>query len=150
MTTIADQIRDAVEDRLSFDPDIDASHITVENPNGEIVLTGTVPGYPQRMAATAAAQSVTGVKDVRHQLEVALRPGDYRDDPTLTTTANDALTLNDSGPVSVEATACNGDVTLTGTVRDGLERTAAEVMVAGLTGVRSVTNNIRINAGADI
>ena len=146
----ADEIRDAIEDRLTFDPDVDASDTTVENLNGEIVLNGTVPSYPQYMAAAAAAQSVAGVRNVRNDLCVVLPPGDYRDDLTLTTTANDALTLNNTVPVGVEAAACNGDVTLTGAVRDSLERTAAELMVAGLTGVRSVKNDIQIRAGADI
>jgi osmotically-inducible protein OsmY len=146
----ADELRDAVEDRLTFDPDVDAADIAVENLNGEIVLNGTVPSYPQYMAAAEAAQSVTGVRDVRNHLDVVLPPGDYRDDLTLSTAANEALTLNDTVPVGVQAAAHDGDVTLTGEVRDGFERTAAELMVAGLTGVRSVTNDIQIRPGADI
>ena len=57
---------------------------------------------------------------------------DYRDDPTLTTTANDALTLDVRVPGAVEATARNGNITLTGTVRYGGERAAAEMAVAAL------------------
>lgn len=53
-------------------------------------------------------------------------------------------------PVRVEAAARDGDVTLTGTVRDGRERAAAELMVAGLTGVRSVTEDIQVHADADV
>ena len=51
--------------------------------------------------------------------------------------------------VGVEATAANGVITLTGTVPNGDERTAAELLVAGLTGVRSVSNDIQIRADAD-
>jgi osmotically-inducible protein OsmY len=146
-----DDIRDAVDDQLTFDPDVDAaeSHITVETMNGEVTLNGTVPSYPQYLAAAAAARRVVGVTDVHNHLEVVLPPGDHRDDQTLTTTADDALTLNETVRVGVEATAANGVITLTGTVRDGDERTAAELLVAGLTGVRSVRNDIQIRANAD-
>jgi len=51
--------------------------------------------------------------------------------------------------VGVEAAAADGVITLTGTVRDGSERTAAELLVAGLTGVRSVKNDIQIRVEAD-
>ena len=146
-----DDIRDVVEDQLTFDPDVDAaqSDITVKTVNGEVALGGTVTSYPQYLAAEAAGRRVIGVRNLHNQLEVVLPPGDYRDDHTLTTTANDALTLNDTVRIGVEAAAANGYITLTGTVRDRSERTAAELLVAGLTGVRSVKNNIQIRADAD-
>lgn len=146
-----DNIRDAVEDQLTFDPDVDAaeSDITVETMNGEVTLRGTVPSYPQYLAAEAAARRVTDVRNLHNHLEVMLPSGDYRDDQTLTTTANDALTLNDIVRVGVQAAAANGDIILTGMVRGRSERTAAELLVAGLTGVRSVKNNIQIRADVD-
>ncbi|HEY6310835.1 MAG TPA: BON domain-containing protein [Streptosporangiaceae bacterium] len=83
----------AVVDDLTFDPDVDASDITVEDRGGEMVLAGSVPSYPQYIEAGAVASRVAGVKDVHNYLEVALPPGDHRDDSALTATANDALTL---------------------------------------------------------
>ncbi len=142
-------IRAAVIDDLTFDPDVDASDITVEDRNGEVVLAGSVPSYPQYMEAAAVASRVAGVKDVHNHLEVALPPGDHRDDSTLTAMANNALTLGHTVAVGVEATAKNGDITLTGAVRYGAERAAAEAMIADLTGVRSVTNDIQIRDDAD-
>jgi BON domain len=99
--------------------------------------------------APAVAHRVAGVKTVHSHLKVALPPGDHRDDPALTAPANNALTLNSTAPTGVGATAENGDITLTGTVRDGTERAAAEMLVAGLTGVRSVKNYIQISHGTD-
>ena len=145
-------VRDAVEDELTFDPDVDASDITVENAgnaDGTVSLSGTVPSYPQYVAAAAGARRVVGVKNVRNHLEVALPPGDDRDDQTLTAAANNALTLNNTVPVGVGATAANGHLTLTGTVRDATERAAAGLMVAGLTGVRGVKNDIQVRADTD-
>ena len=52
-------------------------------------------------------------------------------------------------PDGVEATARDGNLTLTGTVTYGTERTAAEQAVAYLTGVRNVRDDIDISAGAD-
>src|SRR5579862_35373 len=142
-------IRAAVEGELNFDPLVDASQITVKNLNGDVALNGTVPSYPQYVEAAAAAKRVAGVKNVHNHLEVMLPSADYRDDPTLTTMANDALTLDVTVPGTVEATASNGNITLTGTVRYGNEPTTAEMAVAGLTGVRNIKNDVDISWDAD-
>ena len=147
--TKTQDIRDAVELELSYDPLVDISDITVKNLNGEVALNGTVPSFPQYLEAAAAARRVSGVKNVHNHLEVMLPSGDYRDDPTLTTMANNALTLNIAVPDGVEATAENGNLTLTGTVSYGTERTAAEDTVAGLVGVRNLSDDIEISNDAD-
>src|SRR6516165_3772143 len=142
-------IRDAVEAELEFDPLIDATDITVRNMNGDVALNGTVPSYPQYLEAAAAAQRVSGVRNVHNHLEVVLPPGNYRDDAMLTTAANNALAMNITVPDGVEATAYDGNVELTGTVRHGPQRAAAELAVAGLTGVRNVRDDIEIGYDAD-
>jgi osmotically-inducible protein OsmY len=142
-------IRDAVERELGYDPLIDDSDISVKNLNGDVALNGTAPSYPQYLEAAAAARRVAGVKNVQNHLEVVLPSGDYRDDATLTTTANNALTLNITVPDGVEATAKNGNLTLTGTVSYGSERTAAEQAVTYLTGVRNVGDYIEISSDAN-
>ena len=142
-------IREAVEAELTFDPLVDATDITVMNLNGDVALNGTVPSYPQYLEAAAAAQRVDGVKNVHNHLEVVLPLGDYRDDALLTTAANNALTLNITVPDGVEATASDGNLTLTGTVTYGPLRAAAELAVAGLTGVRNVKDYIDIASDAD-
>src|SRR5689334_1853594 len=147
--TKTQDIRDAVELELSYDPLVDISDITVKNINGEVALNGTVPSFPQYLEAAAAARRVSGVKNVHNHLEVVLPSGDYRDDAMLTTMANNALTLNISVPDGVEATAENGNLTLTGTVSYGTERTAAEDTVAGLVGVRNLSDDIEISNDAD-
>jgi osmotically-inducible protein OsmY len=147
--TKTQDIHDSVELELSYDPLIDVSDITVKNLNGEVALNGTVPNFPQYLEAAAAARRVSGVKNVHNHLEVVLPAGDYRDDPTLTTMANNALTLSIAVPDGVEATAKDGNLTLTGTVSYGAERTAAEDTVAGLTGVRNLSDYIEIVNDAD-
>jgi osmotically-inducible protein OsmY len=142
-------IREAVEAELKFDPLVDDTDIDVVNVNGDVALNGTVPSYPQYLEAAAAAQRVSGVKNVHNHLEVVLPPGDYRDDAMLTTAANNALSANITVPDGVEATAYDGNVELTGTVKHGPQRAAAELAVAGLTGVRHIRDDIEIGYDAD-
>ena len=142
-------IRAAVEAELRFDPLIDPADIAVRNINGDVALNGTVPSYPQYLEAAAAAQRVGGVKNVHNHLEVVLPPGNYRDDAMLTTAANNALAANITVPDGVEATAYEGNVELTGIVKHGPQRAAAELAVAGLTGVRNVRDDIEIGYDAD-
>jgi osmotically-inducible protein OsmY len=142
-------VREAVEAELRFDPLVDATDIAVRNINGEVALNGTVPSYPQYLEAAAAARRVAGVTNVYNHLEVVLPENDYRDDVKLATAANNALALNVTVPDSVEATALDGDLTLTGTVPYGSQRDAAEAAVAGLVGVRNVRDDIEVSYDAD-
>jgi osmotically-inducible protein OsmY len=142
-------IREAVESELIFDPLVDAANITVKNMSGDVALNGTVPNYPQYLEAVAAAQRVYGVTNVHNHLEVVLPSDDYRDDAMLATAANNALALNVTVPDGVEATARNGNLTLTGMVSYGAERAAGELAVASLTGVRNIKDDIEIAFDAD-
>jgi osmotically-inducible protein OsmY len=142
-------IRTAVEAELKFDPLVDDADIHVANMNGDVALNGTVPSYPQYLEAAAAAQRVSGVKNVFNHLQVVLADADFRDDVMLTTAANNALASNVTVPDGVEAAAQDGNLTLTGTVEYGAERAAAELAVAGLTGVRNVRDEIEISYDDD-
>jgi osmotically-inducible protein OsmY len=145
----AKDIREAVQDELAFDPLVDSSGITVQNMGGEVALNGTVPSYRQYLEAAAAARRVAGVTGVRNHLQVALSAWDFRNDSVLTGAANNALELDLTVPGTVEAYARNGTVTLTGTVRYGYQRAAAEGAVATLTGVRGIRDDIDISWDAD-
>ncbi len=136
--------RESIEKELDFDPLVDATGITVKNLNGDVALNGTVTSYPQYAQATAAAKRVQGVTGVHNHLMVELPPADYRDDAMLTTAANNALAVSVTVPGSVEASASDGDVWLTGMVGNRFQRDAAEQAVAGLTGVRGIADDIEI------
>ena len=137
-------IRSAVQKELEFDPLVDASDITVKNMNGDVALNGTVPSYPQYLQAVAAARRVQGVTKVHNHLMVDLPLADYRDDPMLTTAANNVLAQTVTVPGTVEASASDGGVWLTGMVGNRFQRDAAEQAVAGLTGVRGIADDIEI------
>src|ERR1700722_1746707 len=142
-------VRDAVEAELEFDPLVDDVDIRVVNINGDVALNGTVPSYPQYLEAAAAAQRVAGVRNVHNHLQVVLPGEDYRDDAVLTTAANDALALNVTVPDGVEATARDGNLTLTGAGEYGRQRQAAELAVARLVGVRNVKDDVVVSYDAD-
>jgi osmotically-inducible protein OsmY len=142
-------VRDSVKAELSFDPLVDEGNITVKNLNGDVALNGTVPSYPQYLEAAAAARRVQGVTSVHNHLMVVLPVTDYRDDPMLTTAANNALALNISVPSGVEASASDGNIWLTGSVSYGYQRIAAEQTVSGLPGVRNITDDIEIFSDAE-
>ena len=141
----AKDIREAVQKELDFDPLVDASDISVKNMSGDVALNGTVPAYPQYLHAAAAVKRVQGVTRVHNHLMVDLPFASYRDDVLLTTDANNALAMNVSVPPgSVEASASEGNVWLTGMVGNRFQRDAAEQAVAGLTGVRGIADDIEI------
>jgi osmotically-inducible protein OsmY len=140
----------AVEAELRFDSLLDESYISVNNISGIIALSGTVPTYPQYREAAAAARRVSGVTEVHNHLQVVLDVGHYRDDALLTTAANNALETDIMVPDEVEAIAQDGDITLSGTVSTGVQRTAAADAVSGLAGVRTVKNYIDIGRLPDV
>lgn len=140
----AKDIQESVQKELDFDPLVDAANISVKNLGGDVALNGTVPSYPQYREADEAAKRVKGVIRVHNHLMVVLPAADYRDDAMLTTAANNALALNVTVPTRVEASASDGDVWLTGIVRNRFERDAAEQAVAVLPGVRNIIDDIEI------
>jgi osmotically-inducible protein OsmY len=142
-------VRAAVEKELGFDPMVDSRDITVRNIKGDVTLTGTVPSYPQYLRAAAAARRVAGETGVHNHLQVVLPDSDYRDDVKLATAANNALAANVTVPENVEATARDGNIRLFGTVSYGTEGAAAEAAVAGLAGVRNLSNDIDISYRLD-
>jgi osmotically-inducible protein OsmY len=137
-------VREAVRKELDYDPLVDPSGISVKNMNGDVALNGSVPSYPQYLEAATAAKRVQGVTRVHNHLMVDLPVTDYRDDPMLTTAANNALALTVTVPGSVEASASDGNLWLTGTVGNRFQRDEAERSVAVLTGVRGIADDIEI------
>jgi osmotically-inducible protein OsmY len=142
-------VREAVKAELASDPLIDAASITVMSLDGNVALNGTVHSYPQYLEAAEAAWRAPGVTSVSNHLEVVLPPDDYRDDAMLTTAANNALAASATVPEGVEASADNGDLTLTGMVKYRRHQAAAEAAVSGLTGVRNVKDEIELGFDVD-
>jgi hypothetical protein len=119
------------QEHLDFDSPANAADIAIKNMNGDVALNGSVPSCPQYREATA--RRVHGMTSGHNHLMVILPPPSCRDDPALTTAANNPFALNIRVLDVVEATVGDGSVSLTGTARDGSQRKAA-VRPAGPSG----------------
>jgi BON domain len=69
-TQSRERIVDRVSERLTDHPDLDASEIQVDVQDGVVVLQGKVRDRGQKRMAEDVAESVSGVRDVRNELDV--------------------------------------------------------------------------------
>jgi BON domain-containing protein len=69
-----ERIREDVNERLTFDGEVDATEILVRVENGEVTLEGTVGDRHQKRRAEDLAASARGVRDVHNRLIVAPAP----------------------------------------------------------------------------
>lgn len=143
------EIRDDVIDELRWDPQItepDAIGVAVKD--GAVTLTGHVPTYVEKLAATRAAERVYGVKAVANELEVKLA-GAARDDSDIATAIAHVLGSNVQVPEGkVHARVQNGWVTLDGEVDYDYQRREVERMVRQVRGVTGVSDLITVKPSA--
>lgn len=65
-----ERIREDINDRMTYDPNLDASEIEVKVESGEVTLSGTVDSRWEKRRAEDIAESVSGVTGVNNQLRV--------------------------------------------------------------------------------
>jgi osmotically-inducible protein OsmY len=139
-----DELRRQVAAELSWDPQVDSEMIEVSADSGAVMLRGTVNSLRQKRAGSEAAARVRGVIRVANELRVRIPGGDQRDDDDLRGDVLEALMLDGSVPMTVDAQARDGLVTLTGTVQWHYQREKAESRTAEVTGVACIDNAIRL------
>jgi len=138
------QLKNEVMEELRWEPTVTSSNINVATKDGVVTLTGSVPHYAEKWAAERATQRVEGVKAIAEELEVNLTGIHKRTDTEIAQAVVNCLKWHVWVPSNIQATAENGWVTLTGSVKWGYERTAAEDSVSFLSGVKGVSNNITL------
>jgi osmotically-inducible protein OsmY len=140
-----DELRIAVEEELLYEPRIDNNReIAVGVDDGVVTLRGTVGSLRERFEANKAAKRVAGVKNVHDELKVKLLGGKSRDDAELRGAVLQALMLDGDVPASVDATAVNGAVTLSGTATHHFQSEEAVKTAAKVEGVTAVDNEIML------
>lgn len=144
-----DELRRQVAAELSWDPQIDSEVIEVSADSGTVTLRGTVDSLRQKRAGSKAASRVRGVIRVANEMRVRIPGRDQRDDDDLRGDVLEALMLDGSVPMTVDAQARDGLVTLTGTVQWHCQRETAESRTAEVPGVACVDNAITL-AQADV
>lgn len=133
-----------VLDELDWDPSINAAHIGVAVENGIVKLAGHVADYAQRWAAEKAAKRVKGVRGLVDEIVVSPFKEPLTDQSIAERAAN-LLEWNATVPRhSVLVTVNDGELVLAGTVDWAFQRNAAEQIVRGLYGVRSLKNLIKL------
>jgi osmotically-inducible protein OsmY len=142
LTSLDQQLREAVAKELAWDPALDASMIGVTAHDGIATLSGYVGTYAEKLAAERATRKVFGVKAIANELEVRLSQD--RIDPDIAKSALDALNNRVDVPLGLGVTVRDGYVTLTGAVEWMFQRIAAEKAVKYLRGVRGVFNQITV------
>jgi osmotically-inducible protein OsmY len=143
------QLQCDVIDELQYEPSVDATKIGVVVQNGIVSLSGTVANYAETYRAIHAAERVAGVKAVTNGIKVELPSMHQRDDADIAQAVVNALKWHvwvphDAIKVKVE----QGWVTLEGTVDAKFRLLSADDAVRYLTGVKGLTNLIKVNQPA--
>jgi osmotically-inducible protein OsmY len=142
----ADIQRDVL-DELKWDARVQPNEIGVAVKDGIVTLIGWVDSYTKRWAAEEAALRVRGVKGVANDIEVRLPSSSERTDTDVAAAAIRALEWDAFLPADkVKVSVSKGWVTLEGEVDWRFERDDAERVVRRLTGVRGVTNLIKVRS----
>jgi osmotically-inducible protein OsmY len=137
-----DDLERSVADELYWDPKVDNAAIAVSASEGVVTLRGTIGSFRQKREATQDAERIFGVKSVKNDLEVRILNQDRRDDADLRGAVLQALTLDGLVPSTIDATADDGVVTLTGTANWQFEREEADFVATNILGVVSVDDQI--------
>ena len=146
-TRTDEQIQQEVLAELKYEPRVTPNEIGVVVKNGVVTLTGWVDSYTKRWAAEEAAHRVRGVKAVANDIEVRLPGSSERTDADIAAAAVRALEWDAFLPADkVKVSVSKGWVTLEGEVDWQFERDDAERVVRRLTGVRGVTNLIKVRS----
>ena len=144
-----DDLRRGVAAELCWDPRMDSAAIEVSAASGTVTLRGTVASLWHKRAGGNAAARVRGVSRVANELRVQIPDRDRRDDEDLRGDVLEALMLEGSVPMTVDAQAQEGFVTLTGTVQWQYQREAAESRTASVPGVVGIDNAIALAQAPD-
>src|SRR5258705_6954615 len=144
-TRTDEQIQRDVLEELKWDARVQPNEIGVAVKDGIVTLTGWVDSFTKKWAAEEAALRVPGVKAVANDIEVRLPFESERTDADIAAAAIRALEWDAAIPRdAVKVTVSKGWVTLEGEVEWEYQKEDAERVVRRLTGVRGVTNLIRV------
>lgn len=141
------QIQKDVIDELRWDPSISEKEIGVAVEGGVVTLSGFVPSYAERIAAEAAVQRVAGVKALAADLVVRLPADKTRSDTDIAHKVVDALEWDVLVPEGqIRTHVVEGWITLEGEVDWQYQKEAATSAIRNLSGVRGVTNSLKVKS----
>lgn len=137
------EVRQDVLDALNADMRVDSTHISVDVVNNVVILRGTVGSYFEKRTAEDIVRRIKGVREVANELRVfpaQPRPDEQIADEVRAALANDVWV----DERTIQVTASNGVVYLSGTVESSEAKAHAEAAAWGIAGVVDVVNSILI------
>ena len=135
-------------EKLDFEPNIDASNITIAvKDDGVVVLGGTVKSYAEKHLAEKAVEKIEKVRGVANEI-TAILPSSYkRNDADIVKAAIDTLKWTMFVPYEqIKVAVENGHLTLSGEVSYNYQKERAQIAVQDLFGVNYFTNNIKVKS----
>jgi osmotically-inducible protein OsmY len=146
MTKSDAQLQSDVQEELKWDPSVGRSEIGIACKNAVVTLSGQVDNYARKYAAMRAAERVSGVQVVADELNVRVPFSFKRTDMEIAHAVAEALRWDIEVPNDkIKARVDEGWVWLDGDVEWEYQRSAAERAVRYLTGVKGVSNNVKIS-----
>ena len=139
-------IKQSIVNELARDTRIDASKIEVTVDNGSVSLSGEVPTFLGKSAATEDALSILGVKEVDN-LTVVNYPATFTlptDEEIKENVLSKLVGSPDLDLVDLDVAVDGGIVTLKGTVDAYWKKTFLENLVAFEAGVTFIENHVAV------
>jgi osmotically-inducible protein OsmY len=137
------ELRDRVERQLDWEPEITSTDLGVATNNGVVTLTGFVNTYGEKVAAERVTLKTYGVNAVANEIQV--KPLFKKTDTDIASAALDALQARVDVPDDkIKLAVKDGWITLEGNVDWYYQKNAAEFAVKYLSGVRGVTNSLKL------
>jgi hyperosmotically inducible periplasmic protein len=153
------EIRVAILEALARSRELGGKNIDVKVENRSVTLSGSVETPTQRNGAEQIARAVDGVAGVTNNL-VVTNPQAASEPPAANAPLADSnaelakrvefelYRTNAFNTSTMQARAEDGAVTLAGTVRSRAEQLLAERVVQSVSGVKKVTNELKVTASA--
>jgi osmotically-inducible protein OsmY len=136
-----------VQNAIKWEPLLNAAEIGVTAKDGVVSLTGVVDCYAKKLSAEEATKKVIGVKAVVEKIEVKIPNSWTKTNAEIANEVLNALKSNWSVPnEKVTVKVEDGWVTLEGELPWNFQREAAKDAITWLTGVKGVSNNIKIKS----
>ena len=140
-------LRSLIEEELDLDPRINASGIGVTVENGIVTLSGHVDTYAERVAAEQCISGIRSVRGIAQEIEVRYPNHKKIADDEIAARVLKIIAWDTTIPDgAIKVRVHNGGVTLTGEVRWGFERAAAEQAVEKLGRVTTITNLVIVRS----
>ena len=143
-------ITTAAKSRLMATSDVPALDINVDTTDSVVTLFGVVPSEASKKLAESEVKKVDGVRAVENQLQVvpksmakAVEQSDETIDSAIEKKLDDRPELSDA---KIDSEVSNGVARLTGSVASQSDRLTALSTVRSVPGVRSVIDELTINA----